>query len=272
MSVRLAVAKGMRQYWPKRDSKQHVFLHIGTPKTGTTSIQTFLGLQKEYLQRNGFALCPSPRNKPNFKELFHASVLPSRRADMILAKPKGGYFILKSRIKRHILQVVNANPDASLVASTEVLSWLRHPSEVARLKELFPAKTTFTVILCLRAKEEFIASYKRQLDARKIPYGTSQGQRNYVEKDSWLLDYDGIRKVFETLTDDIRVIDYEKAKRSGRNIIQTFCETIGILEAPEPSTLLMLNQRSAFDFSTSKAVFPKPTTRPLDPRAPAFPG
>ena len=254
MSVRLALAKRMRQYWPKRDYKQHVFLHIGTPKTGTTSIQTFLGLQKEYLQRNGFALCCSPRDKPNFKELFHASVLPSRRSDMILAKPKGGYFFLKWRIKRHIRQVVNGNSNASLIASTEVLSWLRHPVEIARLRELFPAGTTFTVILCLREKEDFIASYKRQLDARKIPYGTRQGQRNYVEKDTWLLDYDGIRAAFETLTDDIRVIDYEKVNRSGQNIIKTFCRTIGVVEAPDPSTLLMLNQRSAFDFSRRNFV------------------
>lgn len=236
----------MRQYWPKRYSKQRVFLHIGTPKTGTTSIQTFLSLQTEYLWRNRVAVCCGLSGKPNFKELFHASVAPSRLADMIIENPKLGRFLLKWRIRRHIRQVISKSSGASLVASTELLSWLRHPGEIERLRELFPLGTAFTVVLCLRDKEDFIASYKRQLDARKIPYGTRQGQRSYVEKDSWLLDYDAIKIAFETLTDDIRVVDYEKAKQSGQSIIETFCGTIGLVEAPDPSTLLMLNQRPAY--------------------------
>jgi hypothetical protein len=201
-------------------------------------------LQKEYLQRNGFALCCGFSGKPNFNELFHAAVMPSRRVDMIIKKPKIGYFLLRWRVKRHIRQVMKKNSSASFVASTELLCWLRHPSEVVRLKELFPVATVFTVVLCLRAKEDYLASYKRQLDARGIPYGTRQDQRSYVEKDSWLLDYDSIKIAFETLTGDIRVIDYDKAKQSRQNIIEIFCGTIGLVEAPDPSALLMLNQRS----------------------------
>ena len=157
----------MQKHQRGKDSKPHVFLHIGTQKTGTTSIQMFLISQKDYLMRNGFTPCCGLSGKPNFKELFHAAVMPSRLADMIIKKPKMGRFFLNWRVKFHIRQVMNRNSNSSLIASTEVLSWLRHPAEIARLRELFPPETTFTVILCLRDQDNFIASYKRQLDARK---------------------------------------------------------------------------------------------------------
>lgn len=234
----------MQQHGRGGDSTPHVFLHIGTQKTGTTSIQMFLGSQKDYLKRNGFALCCGLSGKPNFKELLHASIAPSRLADMIIKNPKMGRFLLTWRIRRHIRQIMSRNPSASLIASTEVLCWLRDPGEIAMLRELFPPGATFTVILCLRDKEDFIASYKRQLDARKIPYGTRQGQRSYIEKDSWLLDYDSIKTTFQALTDEIRVISYEEATRSGQNIIKTFCQTIGISEEPDAAAMPFVNQRS----------------------------
>jgi len=235
----------MQQYRPGGYAKLHVFLHIGTHKTGTTSIQNFLSLQKEFLWRNGFMLCCSPRGKPNFKELFHAAIMPSRRADMILRKPGPGRFLLKWRLRRYIRRIMNRNSSVSLIASTELLSLLRYPAEIVKLKELFPTGTTFTVVLCLRPKEDFLASYKRQLDAQKIAYGARQGLSNYVEKDSWLIDYDSLKRAYEILTDDIRIVDYEKATQYGQNIIETFCRTIGAVEAPSSSALLYLNKRAA---------------------------
>jgi len=148
-------------------------------------------------------------------------------------------------LRRHILHIMKRNSNVSFIASSEVLSLLRYPSEIVTLKELFPSGTTFTVVLCLRPADDFLASYKRQLDAQKLAYGARQGLSNYVEKDSWLIDYDSLKLAYETLTDDIRVIDYEKATKSGHNIIETFCRTIGIAEAPSSSALLYLNKRAA---------------------------
>lgn len=233
----------MQQYLSGGSQAFHVFIHIGTHKTGTTSIQNFLKLQRLYLERNGFALCCSLRGKPNFKDLFHATVMPSRRADMVLRKPGISRYLMKWRLRTHISRFMKLNSNLSILASTELLSFLRSPQEIMRLKELFPQGTTFTVVLCLRQKENFLASLKRQLDAQKIPHGSRQGMSNYVEMDSWLMDYDSLKIAYKTLTDDIRIIDYEIATQNGQNIIAAFCKAIGITEPPDPSTFLFLNQR-----------------------------
>ena len=230
---------------PAAASPPHVILHIGVHKTGTTSIQHFLAGEDEFLARNGFALLRGLRGKPNLKELFHAAIAPARRADMVLRQPRIWRSLLRWRLVRHVRRAAARHPNCRLIASSELLSFLREPREMIALKDLFPPGTSFIVVVCLRRKHSFLESYKRQLDGQKIAYGRRQGMSSYVETDSWLVDFDGLLRCFRQLTDDIRVIDFETATAAGNNIIASFCETIGVREPPDGKSLLFLNKRSA---------------------------
>lgn len=222
-------------------------LHIGTHKTGTTSIQNFLGTQEGYLKANGFSFCGGLKGKPNFKELFHGAVNPGRHEDMVVRPPKAPAVILRWRTRRAIKRALQRSDGHTVIVSTELLSFLRHEEEIARLRALFPTGTTFTVIVFLRPRKDFLASYKRQLDAQKTRYGTRQGMTTYVEDDSWLADYEALLSTFKVLTDDVRAIDYAEAMQNKSNIIEALCSTLGVPPPADLSSLPYLNRRASTD-------------------------
>jgi hypothetical protein len=90
---------------------------------------------------------------------------------------------------------------------------LRYDDEVERLKTLLgPSAKNNTIILYLRDKADFLASYTRQLLSIKgrVPSVDSRSSL-YVEKDAWLTDYETLIKIFEKGfgSPRVKVIDYD---------------------------------------------------------------
>jgi hypothetical protein len=164
---------------------------------------------------------------------------------MVMRPPKAPVVILRWRTRREIKRALQRSDRHTVIVSTELLSFLRHKEEIARLRALFPVGTTFTVIAFLRPKADFLASYKRQLDAQKTEYGTRQGMTTYVEEDSWLVDYEALISTYRMLTDDVRAIDYAQAMRSGSNIIEALCSALGVASPPDLASLPYLNRRAS---------------------------
>jgi hypothetical protein len=221
-------------------------IHIGTHKTGSTSIQQFLLSNREYLEANGLAFLSAPDGKPNFKMLFHASCAPSRRGLMRLKQP--GIVrraFLARRVRRYLASAARASNSLTLIVSSELLSLLREPGEMDTLRALFPPGTPLTVMVCLRDKDGYLASMKRQLAAQKIETSLKQGYSNYVEADSWLVDYDALLAAFRWLTSDVRIVDYTAAVASGENVILPFLRAAGVKQPPATKSLPFLNRRAS---------------------------
>jgi hypothetical protein len=219
-------------------------IHTGTHKTGSTSIQQFLLNNREYLQANGLAFLSAPDGKPNFKTLFHASCAPGRRGLMRLKQP--GIVrraFLASRLRRYLASAAQASNGLTLIVSSELLSLLREPGEMDTLRSLFPLGAPLTVMVCLRDKDSYLASMKRQLAAQKIAPSLKQGHSNYVETDSWLVDYEALLAAFHRLTSDVRIVDYSAAVSSGENVILPFLRAVGVKQPPAERSLPFLNRR-----------------------------
>lgn len=122
----------------------------------------------------------------------------------------------------------------TFVVSSESLSLLRNPSEIARLAEIFPAGDTL-VVVCIRKPRDFLESWKRHLDRDFFDFSSDPTSFAYVEPDSWLVHYEQLISAYKGVygQDSVVVIDYDSAmatyKSTVPSIAQTFCRDIAKL-------------------------------------------
>jgi hypothetical protein len=219
-------------------------VHVGTHKTGSTSIQKFLSENESYLAANNLAFVSGLDGKPNFKDLFHGSCRRDRRQLMNLRKPKLKNRIFRNfRLKRRLATAASKSGGKTVIVSTELLSMLREADEIKKLSTFFPKNSEFEVVVVLREKKSFLASFQRQIRAQGKHESDQQGHASYVKPDSWLTDYLAIQETFRLLTPKITVIDYNAAMASDANIIASFMRAIGADHLPNKATLPFLNRR-----------------------------
>lgn len=222
----------------------NIVLHIGTHKTGTTSIQHYLGIEEPALEAAGAAVFRDSSGRVLNKEIFHACVSPSRRRLVTPRKAKRRGLPLLLLFKWRLRQFMRRNPGRRIVISCEMLSYLREPAEMRRLRLAFPRGAKVRVVVCLREKQAFLRSYTAQITKQRFQPSADPRSFAYVEPDSWLLDYDGLLAAFRRLTDDVVVIDYDEAMRAHGNIIPAFCEAAG-WPVPSRAALAFLNKSAA---------------------------
>ncbi len=216
---------------------RRVLLHIGTHKTGTTSIQHFLQDHNDDLLADAGAWYP-----PGF-------FLPSLHADLPLLTirtertwparvrfPETQDEIWQEAARAHVRRQVESASQELLVYSHEDLSYLRFDDELARLRDLF-ADRVVQVVVCLRDKATFLRSYSEQLVASGFALTDDQESFAYVEADSWLADYDALVAGYRRCFGDgnVEVIDYEASVGIDGSVIPTIAERIGIPRSALPA-------------------------------------
>ncbi|GAA6189539.1 cellulase family glycosylhydrolase [Litorivita sp. NS0012-18] len=121
---------------------KRLFVHIGTHKTGTTSIQYALARADVALARQGVFYPPLYANPNN--PGHHFMVLePSAEA----AAPH-----------RALIQAIDASPADTVIVSTELLSVI-DPAQIAALADRYET----TVVCLLRRQDDYIESMYREL-------------------------------------------------------------------------------------------------------------
>jgi hypothetical protein len=202
-------------------------LHIGTPKTGTTSFQEWAWANREVLEETGntrvyrglfganhyeFGLLCKRFSRNGFGELeFPDWCLPEWRAEA------------GRHIRREVETARAAGQD--LLVSSEVISLLRHEDELARLNELLGG-TEARAVAVVRTPEAFLKSWRRQLG----PGGWSahRASAGYTEPDSWLVDYEAMAEAFALAfgMDRLRVVKYEDAIARYGTVIPAIAEAL----------------------------------------------
>lgn len=200
-----------------------LYLHIGTHKTGSSSLQYLLGsLRKELLDHN-FAFFEGQYEVDNHVELF---AVPMRHTREAFAKSK--YDVIGT--KAELIALVErfgefraANPGCDLIATTEGLSLLRYDDEFERLKEIIHVHDLeIIVVLVLRNREAFLKSFENQILKHKDRKLSDDPESiNYVKPDSWLGDFDTIKALWAKHfgTKSLRVIDYDEAVKNDGDVL-----------------------------------------------------
>ncbi len=210
-----------------------LYIHLGTPKTGTTAIQEFLDQNSDVLYKKGYIFRYMP---------FHKYATKTRR----IPKRRNGYFLHGDK------QTQLSDPDANKKLLDEGLrtidNWFREKDQVIltdegifhRLTkwEFMPQIKSFAdahnfsvkLVLYLRRQDEYVESHYRQIleDGKK----NTVSWQEFLEERTHIADYETpifyLSDLFGKEQIILRRYDPAAWKAEGTNIFEDFLKTIGI--------------------------------------------
>ena len=207
-------------------------VHIGTHKTGSTSLQYWLGQHATELENHHHLGVYRPIH-PNGRELALLCANPDRSIPTIREIPEWRTESWRTQSRGHVRSEVERS-DEVLLLSNETLSLLRTPEELGRLADLL-APRAIDIVLVTRRPGDFLRSWREQLT--RDGFNPSQDQRSfaYLEADSWLVDYAKIVRVNQEVfgAAHVHIVDYDEALATFGSIIPAVMATCGL----EVSTL-----------------------------------
>lgn len=207
-------------------------IHIGTHKTGTTSIQHYLRDKKSLLKRKGLYV---PSEIAGFNRPSHfilnvyslADNRSSRMKDMLIATKEDGFFLglekrLKEDVERHYKQAIEQGC-SDVIWSNEGLCLLNSNAEYQKLIALFSKYSSEVVVVCcFRDVESYRNSYIKQMADQNTPFSKDKDSYRYVNTDSWLFDYERKKRLLRESFDNCYFYSY----CSNNNVVK-FMSVIG---------------------------------------------
>ncbi|GAA4642127.1 hypothetical protein GCM10023115_03900 [Pontixanthobacter gangjinensis] len=217
------------------EARQRLYLHIGTHKTGSSSLQHYLGAQRKTLVSHGFAYFTGAYEPDNHVEFFAIALRADREA---FSRAKYGIEQTDKALAAaaaNFQEFRQANQKQALIVSTEGLSLLRHDDEVERLNTILGAEMLDIVpILVLRDKAAFLKSFRKQiLKHADRELSNDPASINYVEQDSWLADFGAIKSLWRKHFGEnaLRIIDYDQAMKRDEDVLPAALKAMDLPES-----------------------------------------
>lgn len=194
-------------------------LHIGTHKTGTTSIQHFL---RHHIGAPSFPM--GLIHPDSHTELANLAVR-TERLDMGITDPD----TLTEQWRRQAIERIRgqvASDVDQLIYSSENLSLLCHPDEVATVMGLLEGRDV-QVVMYTRNPTDFLASYSFTIGLFGLAPPTRPDAINDLSADSWLVDYQARIDLWAHHT-AVTVIDYDEIVAADGSVIPSFANLMGV--------------------------------------------
>ena len=199
---------------------KEIILHIGLHKTGTTSYQKFLEKNSKVLLSNGIKVYEN--QSFNLSSKVGNSLCCALDISSICLRKGVRYEadiyrdVLKSHVERYLKKTLDDPTYNQLVISSEDLSLFREDNEFRNLIELFErnkglCKLSYKVLLILRDKEDWWQSYLNNFWSPRFPTpSTNNNSWAYINKSSWVLDWDLMIKKWSFYFPEFTILKYEK--------------------------------------------------------------
>ncbi|KEO56149.1 hypothetical protein [Thioclava pacifica] len=213
---------------------RRLYLHVGTHKTGTTSLQAYLRDHRDTLQAQGLTVLTEVHKKQGEIAVclgFAHGILRDGLqtvARMTGAMPKAGSmraFLYRAEIRRQLKALPR---DGRAVLSAEALCFAREPEEAARLRKVF-AKLDLEIVpvICFRNEADWRASWENELQrfAAQMtePFGTGT---NDIRGD-WYFDPAAIMS-FREAFGPVRRIDFDAAVARDGTVLPALLDALDV--------------------------------------------
>lgn len=208
-----------------------IYLHIGTEKTGTTSVQSFLAEHRDDLRKHKI-MYSKVLGDPNNIRLSIAlqdtdKIDDSRIHSKITTKEKILNF--RDELRNDLREEIRAeNPDILVISSEHLSSRMNREEEIKRLKDfLNQFSDDITVIVYLRRQDKFFESlYSTAIKkGHTIDFSfpaPGQGRQDFY--------YNKMLKLWENVfgLENIRVNIFDKSKLFQKDVISDFIHTLNL--------------------------------------------
>ena len=205
-----------------------IVLHIGTQKTGSTSLQHFLHDNRDgVLSPAGITYPPGLVIPTSHTELPLIAIRRDRDWPAALRFPETRTDRWLAGAAARVAENLTAAREEVVVLSHEDLSYVRHDDETARLRGLFGDRPV-QVVVFVRAPDEFLRSYRSQLTAMGFPPSDDPTSFAFAEPSSWLVDTEALIATYRRAFDDVVAVEYDRVVAADGSVIPTFAELLGI--------------------------------------------
>lgn len=213
--------------------RPRLYLHIGQPKSGTTSLQDFLALERDRLREQGF-LYPRLREVEN-DNAHHALSYDLREETVRGLRMTPHNSSRNARVWDQLARAVRHTACPKVILSSEDFYFLdddgpRWRSAVAllanRLKPLF---SSVTVIAYLRRQDEHVESWCNEL----VKYGFRRNTRDIATLAESLpachSDYHALRQLWVRCFGEDSVVfrAFHRDRLKNGSIVDDFCDLVG---------------------------------------------
>lgn len=197
-------------------------IHVGTHKTGTTSLQRWMASDRELIRRRTGIRPYVGRFSTNHYEFPLLCSRPDRDLPVRHRHTDWNSATFYADVRSHIRGQLEMDDDDVLI-SAEGLSYLRHDDEVEALKDLVAPRVP-TFILCVRERAGYLRSYRGQMEKMGFAPSADRGSFAYTADDTWIADFGAIRRTFQEPV----TLDYDSAVANWGSVIPAFFEALGI--------------------------------------------
>jgi len=215
-----------------RKTVKHLVVHVGTHKTGTKSIQSFLDASQQSLRaRNCRFYLGTQGVRTCHGELGLAALRADRDSFARHRFPDARGADYAAHVRQHVRGFLDRATERTVIFSNEDLCYLRFPDEVATLHDILGREHRVSIVVFLRERRDFLRSYRQQvLSVPGRQLASDPRSAFYVEPDSWLADYDSLVTAYvrEFSPMHVEAVDYDAAVGADGSVIPAFMRAIGL--------------------------------------------
>ncbi len=237
-SVEAGAGRGPFGDQPQRLNR--VVCHIGTYKTGTSSLQQFLrDHDRTLLRPHGFRFPRGWLRRDNHLEINLALLRPDRLSTARTRKDEWRDPGFRQYLVDQVRADLRRHEDKTTIISGEANSMLRYDDELEALRELLGDAL---IVVYWRDPTEWLASIADQLVKTGIPLGDDPDAFNYVGSDSWQVDYETRTAAWRRHFTDVVALDYDEQVARDGSVIPSFLKLLG-LRVPTDAHQYWMNRR-----------------------------
>lgn len=210
------------------------FIHIGAEKTGSTSIQHFLNLNRKKLQQKGICFPVTPGVENHTKLMYYARNENTFEEENLAFR----VFIphsteaFRQELKASLIEEIrhySPKPQKVIFSNEHCSSRLYHPEELERLRDLFGLfSKDIRIIIYLRRQDDFLLStYSTNIKSGKVfPFFVPEMNEETMHRYDYLRLLDLWASVFGK--ENLIVKVFERSTMVNGDVVQDFLSLIGI--------------------------------------------